>query len=177
MFPKTSGRVAAAVIGALVLSLPACQTVPVNPSDSTAPSIAIKVRAADGQYYPQTSVNFDGTPLEVVAVVDDPQGVKAISLTYINTTAQSCYVAGASYNGSFPITVPQPLNHTLTGSSGKVLTKLPMLTTISGPFTCKILGGQTGSPVGHTLRLRATGTNWASSPGAATASAQLDIKL
>lgn len=157
--------------------LTGCPKVAINPADSSPPSVVIKVQGANGEYQAQTSVKYQGSPINVMAIVEDPQGVKAIKLEYVNTVASSCAVGSAFHYGSYHLALPSPVEQTLSGSSGQAITKLPLLTTITGPFKCTVPGVGLGNALGHTFKLRATGANWSSNPQVAKASKDLDISI
>jgi hypothetical protein len=175
--PVRRGRLLATAGAGLVVILAGCKTVPVNPGDSTDPSVVIKLRGGDGQWHAQSTLDLQGSPIQAMAVVDDPQGVKGISLQYVNGTSQHCTVSGSIYTGSFYLGAPGPVQQTLSGSSGKVPTTLPLIVTIPGSFTCTVPSIGVGIPIGYTLRLRATGTNWSSNASNATATTDLQIEL
>jgi hypothetical protein len=176
--PVCRGRLFATAAGAgLVLILAGCTTVPVNPGDISEPSVVIKLRGSDGQWDAQSTLDLNGSPIQAMAVVDDQQGVKRVSLQYVNGTAQHCTVSGAFYNGSFSLGAPGPVQQSLSGSSGKVPTTLPLIVTIPGSFTCTVPNVGEGTPIGYTLLLRATGTNWSSNASNASATTDLQIKL
>lgn len=167
------------LVGACVATvLMGCEKSDIDPEDSSPPSVVIKVRGDDGQYHAQSSVNYQGSSLNVVAVAEDPQGVKAIKAQYVNTTSQTCTVGSTVYTGSYSVSVPPPEEYTLSGSSaGEVPTVLPLFTSISGPFSCSVPGVGPGIAISHVVKLRATGTNWSSNPQVATAFTDLDVKV
>lgn len=165
---------------ALVLSVMACNTVPINPNDSTPPNVEIKVRGSDGQYHPMTSTTINATTgqFDIMCVVSDPQGVSSASLSF-SGGSDSCTVNGATHSGSFSINgKPQDLFQNLSGdSSGKVLTTLPLLSTVKGPFTCTAKKLNDGIPYGAIIRAQCTGRNWASNPQNSTTTKELEIKI
>ncbi len=157
-------------------TLTSCKKVPINPADSTPPSVVIKVKGEDGQYHAQSSVNYNGQPIQVMCVVEDPEGVKGIKLQYTNIVADHCTIQGTGtiYNGKFTLGVPPPVEQTLDGSSGEAPTQLPLSTAISG-LGCTVPNVGAGAPIGWTVKLVCQGTNWSSKPQVASASTTLDV--
>jgi hypothetical protein len=160
-----------------VAALTGCQQVAINTQDSSPPSVVIKVQGADNQYHVQSSVTFQGSPISVLAIADDPDGMKAIKVAYINTTSASCTVGDTVYTGTFPLTLPPPVEVSLPGSSGQVPTELPLFTKITGPFKCSVPVAGSGIALGHIVKLRAYGTNWSSTSSVATRFTDLDIQV
>lgn len=164
-----------------VACLVGCKKVVKNPADPSVPSVVIKVKGADGQYAPATQATMSAASagaLELMCIVEDPQGVKSITVNF-DGQSDGCNVEGAVYNGNFDVTpVPDNLHQSLTGDANdQVITKLPMLATITGPFKCQPLGGDQGIPYGGTITVKCTGANWSSNPANDTADTTLTIKL
>jgi hypothetical protein len=177
---KKPGMILATLAGLIIL-LAGCQKTTPNPNDTTPPQIEIKIQMPDNQYQPATDVDYLGEPINVMAIVTDPDGVKSIKLYYTNTTSSTCTTLdGAVCEGSFPISVPGPIEQTLQGDSGgQVITKLPLLVTINGQFdcNCNVVEDGAGKPIGHVLKLRCEGQNWSSNPQYSTAQKDLNITI
>jgi len=161
--------------------LAGCPKVVKNPQDSSTPTVVIKVRGDDGQYAPATEATMSAATadaLDLMCIVEDPQGVKSITVNF-DGQSDGCNVDGAVFTGNFDVTpVPAPLHQSLQGdASGQVLTKLPMLATVKGPFKCQPLGGDEGIPYGGTVTVSCTGTNWSADPNKDSAQTKLTIKL
>ncbi len=158
-----------------------CPKVVKDVNDKTTPSVVIKVRGADGQYAVATEATMSAAAsgqLDLMCIVEDPQGVRSASLHYSSGTG-ACNVNGAVYTGSFTISPVPPLaKQTLEGdASGKVLTKLPLLGELNGPFSCSVPANGTGTPYGATITVTCTGSNWAADASQQTSQKKLAVKL
>ena len=178
---KKNTRIWTIAAAGLVALVCACDKTVPNVNDTSVPEIVIKVKGANNQYEPATDVSFVGQPIDVMAIATDAGGIKFIKLFYVDITSNSCTTtSGAVCSGSFSIPVPGPVVQNLQpDSEGKVLTKLPLLLTISGPFACKcqvVVDGD-GKPIGHTMKLRCTAQNWSSNAQSSTAEKDLSITV
>jgi len=161
-----------------------CQKTTINPNDATPPTVEIKVRGADGQYAAAStaSLNIESTnTLDAMCTVNDPDGVRSISLNYSGTSDSCTLSGGAIFSGSFAIEgLPASATQVLSGDpNSQVLTSLPLLTELKTPISCTVLGSpsQKGLPLGNKVKLTCTGTNWSSSPQNSTATKVLTINL
>ena len=169
-----------------LITVVGCATVPINPNDSSPPKVTIKVNGPNG-YQEQTSVNYGNNtaqqPIEIMCIVEDPQGVKSIDLRVSDTTVDAAYCGGAVYSpGNYVVDgLPSPVVDTLSGSSGKVPTKLPGIIKISGilELATKPLGvTETCYPANNTkVIVRCRGGNWSSNAGVSTTTKYLDVNF
>jgi len=163
-----------------------CNKVPKDSNDATKPTVAIKVRGSDGQYAPASTATMSASQagkLDIMCVVDDPQGVKSISLNLVGHS-DICSLGDTWGEGGYSFTpVPTDLFQDLSGDPNGVLTTLPLLATVTGPFKCTVPsppapnGPQDGVPLNGKLTVTCTGKNWSSDATHSTASTQLVITL
>jgi hypothetical protein len=184
--PSSLVRPAAFLI-ALAAAAAACQGVPIDPNDGSKPTVTLKVKGADGQWTEQTAVTHSNStaqdPIEILCVVEDPQGVKSIDLRVSDDTVTAAYCGGTAVSpGSYQVDdLPEPLSDTLTGSSGRVPTKLAAILTIPGILALKTIPiGQTGPcyPANGTyITVRGRGGNWSSDPAQSSATDTLQVNF
>jgi len=158
-----------------------CKKVVKNTNAKTPPAVEIKVRGSDGQYAVASEASLAaGAPgqLELLCIVHDNEGVKSISLSF-SSQVDACNVGGAIYTGVFSLaTVPAPQFQGLSGdASGQVLEQVPLMATVTGPFSCTVPGNGTGTPYGTEIVATCDGHNWAADPSKAKGTAKLTIKL
>ncbi len=172
-------------IALCLLLMGGCETVPIDPSDSSKPTVTIKVNGPSG-YQPQTSVTYGNNtaqaPLEMMCIVEDPQGVKSLELKVSDQTVSTAYCGGSIYPGNFFVdNLPAPIADTLSGSSGEVPTKLAAILKISGilPLATNPPGvSGTCYPANNTfIMVQCKGGNWSSNAGTSTASKNLQVKF
>jgi hypothetical protein len=168
---------------ALVL-LAGCTTVAINPNDGSAPNVTIKVQGPNG-YQVATSTNYANSsaqePVNIMCIVEDPQGVKSINLHVSDVTVDAVNCGGAIYSGNYSVNgLPAPISDTLSGASGKVPTKLSGIMQISGILEAQKPLGVTKKcyPANNThITVRCQGGNWASNAAVATASTTLQVNF
>lgn len=133
-------------------------------ADTTPPIVKLEIK--QGQHFNavKTATMSSGEPLTVRAVVRDPQGVKSLTVSFPQATADTCTSGGTIFDGSFPITLPSKRSHATTSFRTK------LVTTVKIPYpTCHIpVSGHTltGAPIGHTFRVVLVGHNRSSNPSA-----------
>lgn len=170
------------VLGCAALAATGCPKAVVNPGDVSLPSVELKVRGPDGQYQPASTWSLHaggGDQADLMCVVRDPNGVKQIRLDFTSTVPHCTSPSGAVWDGAFPVTpVPSEQVQTLQADgSGQVLTSLPLLATVAGPFSCAVPGNGSGAPYGDTISVTCTGLNWSAKPADASATANLAITI
>jgi hypothetical protein len=143
------------LLGALVglwclAALTGCQQTSINPQDSSPPSVVIRVRSVtDGDWHVQSNVTYNGSPIDMIADVEDPQGVKEVKLQYVTTLVHWCTSDGGSvYQGTFPlVNVPPPSSAggPISTSNGKAPTEWHVPSQLQGPFSV-LLERATGIP-------------------------------
>jgi hypothetical protein len=166
----------------LCIGLFGCTKVVKDTNDKSPPQVEIKVRGADGQYVDVSSAKLSvgGTEqLEWMCIVSDVNGVQSAAISYASSL-DGCTIQSAVWDcvaGFQPH--PQDLFQKLTPDpQGKVLDKLPLLSTVKGPFSCTCPGQPgTGVPFGRTIKATCTGVNWSSDPSKSTTKKQLTITL
>lgn len=168
-----------------LLLMAGCDTVPIDPRDSSKPTVTIKVNGPNG-FQPQTSVNHGNSteqlPIEIMCIVEDSQGVKSLKLKVSDDTVSTAFCGGGLYNGSFLVdNLPAPIADTLSGSSGKVPTKLSAILEIPGILSLATSPpGEAGPcyPANNTsITVQCTGGNWSSNLGTATALKSLQVNF
>lgn len=138
----------------------ACEKAPVDPADASPPTVEIKVKSGN-EYVPATTADFSSGQVDLVAIVDDPQGVRSIDVKFLGRTSDSCTVGSSVWGGSFPIELPEDMHQDTTADDeGKVITRLPAFALIDRPECTKFGTNEKGVPYGHDITIRATGTNW-----------------
>lgn len=170
------------VLGCAAIAATGCPKTVANPGDVSLPSVELKVRGADGQYQAASSWSLNaagGDRADLMCVVRDPDGVKQIRLDFTSMVPHCTTHGGAVYDGTFPVSpVPSEEVQTLQADgSGQVLTSLPLLATVAGPFSCDVPGNGSGAPYGDTITVTCTGLNWSAKPADATAKANLAITI
>jgi hypothetical protein len=170
------------VVAAAALATRGCTKVVINPNDKSLPGVEIKVRGANNQYEVVSTASLAASSndqLELMCIVTDPDGVKSITVTFSSGADHCTLSSGAVYDGAFTIkTVPSTLSQTLQGdASQNVLTKLPMLATLRGPFTCSVPSNGTGTPYGDQIKVTCIGQNWSSNAAKSTAQTTLTVSL
>jgi hypothetical protein len=147
-------------------------------NDPTPPTVVIKVRGSDGQYEPatETKLAMNGS-LDLMCLVEDPEGVKSVELTYAGT-ATKCNVNGDFPEVTSPIKpLPSPAKIDLQGdSSGNVTTSAPLYSQLKGPFTCTA-GLSEGIPSGQKIEVTCGGMNWSEISGAKFKQQTLTVEL
>ncbi len=166
---------------ALLVASGCVTTGPINPNDSTPPTVELKFQNSNGQYVTasQTTMSASET-LKIMGVFSDPEGLYSVALS-ASGTATSCTIDGTVIPGSFSIqTLPAPVQDTYS-SSAKLLTKVPLFIDLKGPFKCKILGTVNGKsegvPFGADIKVTGSAQNWSSKAQAKTGTATLTVKL
>ena len=162
-----------------------CNPVSIDTGDSSPPTVTIKVNGPNG-YEEQTSVTHSNStaqdPIEIMGIVEDPQGVKSIDLRVSDDTVDTAYCGGAIYSGSYVVDgLPVHVGDSLTGSSGQVPTQLFFILTIPGIVQLKSNpSGATGTcfPANNTsITIRCEGGNWSSNAASAKASKTLQVNF
>ena len=169
----------------LIMLVGCDKKVPINTNDSSNPTVTIKVNGPNG-YQEQTSVDHTNSTsqeaIDIMAIVEDPQGVKSIKLLVSDKTVDVAYCGGGLHPGNHPVAdLPVPAEMNVSGSSGKVPTKIFVMMTI--PKLLKIETnppGETGTcyPANNTqISLKCVGKNWSSNPTKSTNIKYLNIKF
>jgi hypothetical protein len=158
-----------------------CDKVVKNTHDKSAPGIELSVRSPGGAYTAVDTAQLSAAAaeqLDIMCTVRDPDGVKHVALSFSHGT-DGCNVNSAVYSGVFTVApVPDPLEQSLSGdASGKVLTVLPMLASLKGPFSCNVPGAGKGVPYGAKIQVTCQGSNWASDASKASAQKVLVVSL
>jgi len=175
----------AVMVALSLIMMVGCATVPINPNDSSPPKVTIKVNGPNG-YQEQASVDYGNNtaqqPVEIMCIVEDPQGVKSIDMRFSKGAVKTAYCGGATYGGTWVVGgLPSPVGDTLSGSSGKVPTKLAGIMKISGILELmskppKVT--ETCYPANNTkVVLRCRGGNWSSNAGVSTTTKYLDVNF
>ena len=176
---RTASRV---VLTALIALATACASskVPKDLNDTSPPDVVIKVRGANGQYASatETTLSVAGN-LDLMCIASDSGGISKIDVTFSGATDHCTTSDGGVYSGVFTITpLPAELLQTLQGdASGKVLSSLPMLATLAGPFACSIPSVGKGIPYGDTITVTCTGWNWSQNVQKKSTTRSLAVKL
>jgi hypothetical protein len=170
---------------AAISFLGGCTTVKKNVNDSTPPTVVIKVRDnKTGQYAQATTASLspaDGN-LDIMCINSDPEGVSSIDLSF-SIHSDSCTVDGSPAVESFTINnAPKTLHQDLQpDAQGNVLTSIPMLAQLNGPFGCTWFGPDNqpvkGYPYGGKLVATCVGKNWSSNSLNNSAASKLTISL
>ncbi len=157
----------------LAAFLTACDKVPINPNDSSPPTVEFKIKNESGQYEKAGNKplnGFDTMTFSCVAV--DPQGIKSVALTFEPHHATNCLIEKTFFKDGapFPITgVPSDLGQSIVGDSeNKVLTKL-LLFSDFGPVRCSVPGKGEGFPIDNYIKVTCSGENWSNNPAASKA--------
>lgn len=174
------------LIAVSVVALAGCSQVPINPNDSTLPKVTIKVNGTSG-YVEQSSVDHSNSsaqlPIEIMCIVEDPQGVKSIDLHVSDSTVDAAYCGSAVYKpGNYFVGgLPAPIKDILSGSSGKVPNKLAGIIKIGGILKLSTnppnVSGVCYPGNNTNITIRCRGGNWSSNQGASTAIKELDINF
>jgi len=176
---RTASRV---LLAALIAVATGCASAKVakDLNDTTPPDVVIKVRGTNGQYAAATDATLSVTGnLDLMCIASDMGGISKIDLTFSGAADHCTTGDGGIYNGVFTITpLPNALQQTLQGdASGKVLSSLPMLATLAGPFACSIPGVGKGIPYGDTITVTCTGSNWSQNAQKKSTTQKLNVKL
>lgn len=163
-----------------------CKKVPINPNDNSAPTVTFKVNGPNG-YSVQTSADHSNSssqePIEIMCIVEDPQGVKSIDIIISDPTVDVAYCYGSLYPGNHLVAgLPSPISDILTGdSSGKVPTKISGIITIPGILElANIPQGETQTcyPANNTkIVVKCKGTNWSNNVGTAKTTKYFDVNF
>lgn len=168
---------------AAAVMLAACaDKAPINTSDATQPKAELLVRPGTGQYVAAADAKYPvsgNDPLDYMCKITDANGVKQAKLTFSKFSNSCTDTNGSVWNGSFAIDGVAPdAAQTLQGdSSGNVLTTLPILGTLHGPFSCHPPSNKPGAPYGTAIKVTCTGYNWSSDPAKQSASVSVSVKL
>lgn len=174
----------AVVVAPFLIMMFGCTSVPINPNDSSPPKVTIKVNGPNG-YQEQASVDYVNSPselIEIMCIVEDPQGVKSIDIRIPDDTVDVANCSSGIYPGNWVVGgLPSPVGDTLSGSSGKVPTKLAGIIKISGvhELTTKPPGvpGKCYPANNQKVIVRCRGENWSSNPGVSTTTKTLDVNF
>jgi hypothetical protein len=161
------------------LAAAGCKKTMVNPNDSTPPQVEIKVRSNGGAYTATNEVKLGvNDSLDLMCVATDNDGLSSVSMDFSGAIGY-CNVQGSVYSGSFTVQpLPAPMTQPVQpDSNGNVLTSVPLLATLKGPFTCQVPGNGTGTPYGQTIKVTCTGQNWSSNAQNKTTQAVLKVDL
>lgn len=174
----------AGLAGLCLVLLAGCTTVPINPNDASAPTVTIKVQGSNGYQVAATTHYSNSSaqePLNIMCIVEDPQGVKSLDLRLSDITVDTVYCGGTLYNGNFQVNgLPAPVADTLSGASGKVPTKLSGILQITGYLEAAKPSGVTKKcyPANNThLTVRCEGGNWASNAAVSKATRTLKVEF
>lgn len=154
-----------------------CDKVTKDVNDKTPPQVEIKIRNADGQYVAADKVNLSlSGSLDISCVVSDSGGVQSATLSYFGGI-DTCTVGSSVFSGSFYIQpLPDVLSQTLQADSqGKVLDRLPLLSTLKGPFECSVPGQGKGAPYGQSIKVVCQGRNWSNDAQSQSAQKVLEV--
>jgi hypothetical protein len=166
-----------------------CTPVKKNPADNSKPTVEIKVQESGGGEYAvmsDTTLSISDS-LHLMCNVTDPQGVKSGFLSF-KGSSDSCTVDELYSGGTFSIqTMPTNIPVSLQGDAqGNVLTTLPILSDLNGPFTCKVgkppctadaQACMHGAPYDGVITVTCTGENWSANAQNQSATKTLTIKL
>jgi hypothetical protein len=143
--------------------------------DTTRPIVKLEIKQGQHFVAVKTATMNSGEPLTVRAVVRDPQGVKSLTVSFPQATADTCTSAGTIFNGSFPIALPHKKSLSTAGSHTKLVTSVK----IPYPLCHVQVGGHTvtGAPIGHTFRVVLIGHNRSSNPSTNHAETSLKVTL
>jgi hypothetical protein len=172
-------KIVLTLIALAALVAAGCKKSMVNPNDSTPPKVEIQVRTNGGAYTATNEVKLGvNDSLDIMCVVTDDDGLSSASMDF-SGAASTCTVQSSVFNGSFSIQpLPAPMTQPVQpDANGNVLTKLPLLATLKGPFTCQVPGNGTGSPFGQTIKVTCTGQNWSSNAQNKTTQKMLKVNL
>jgi len=176
------------VLGVALTVAGGCEKTKINPNDSSKPSAEVKVRASGGGEYKamsETTLSTGGS-LDLMCIITDPQGVKSAFLGF-SGHSDNCTVGSSFYSGGFSIkTMPTNLNQQLQGDAqGNVITSLPILSDLNGPFTCSVYkppctqgdACSHGAPITGVITVTCSGENWSANAQNQKATATLKITL
>lgn len=177
-------RAVLTVLGAMLAT--GCDLVPIDADDASNPTATFRVKDAQGQWQNATEVDYHTNtaqaPVEIMCVVEDPQGVRSIDLRVSDPTVDHFQCQGSLYGYSATVEdLPEPIGEVLSGSTGTVPTTLPAFTELADIFFVDALPpAESGpcSPGQNTLiALRCTGENWADDATARSTQAFLQVHL
>jgi hypothetical protein len=172
---EARGRRARRAALAAGLMLPFVFVVEALANDTTPPVVKLEIKQGSHWKAVKTATMSGAEPLTVRAVVQDPQGVKSLTVSFPPATSDSCTSAGTVFGGSFPI--PLPPNRSRSATSGQ--TQLVTSVTIPYPMCQADSGGHTvsGEPIGHTFRMVLVGKNRSANPSDNHAKTTLKVSL
>ena len=150
------------------VGLAGCSSAPINKNDGSKPEVTIKVEGPNG-YEEQASQDHSDSsempPINIMCVVEDPEGVRSLQLEVSDPTVDTVYCAGNLHTISSKVEgLPTPKNISVTADEAPQ--KLANLIIIPGGvlYTAKP-PNEPGpcSPAKNThITVRCTGTNWSS---------------
>ncbi len=141
------------------------------------------MKGADGQYAPAATATMNPTSgqVDLICTIADNDGVKSVSVSYSGSSNGCVFGDQPGGNQNTPVIgLPADAKQTLQGDNGKVLTKLPILSTLKGPLTCEGFGfpKKVGVPSSGTkITVSCSGSNWSSDPSKNGAATSLTVTL
>src|SRR5438128_1838185 len=95
-----------AAAATVMIIFTACTTSKINTSDSTPPKVEVDVRAKNGNYAPMTDIDQSTEPIQILAKVSDPDGVRSADVEFLGSVSDNCTVGNQFYGGGYSLNPP-----------------------------------------------------------------------